>query len=41
MQNPNIEFIKVNGEGFDELPEWKSISNLSYMSVKEFEKKFN
>ena len=31
-----IEFIKVQGEGFQEIPEWQSVPNLKYMSIKKF-----
>jgi hypothetical protein len=36
MRYPNIEFIKVQGEGFQEIPEWQSVPNLKYMSIKKF-----
>ena len=45
MRYPDIQFIKVNPMETNRIstaiPEWESVPNISYINMKEFEKKFN
>ena len=40
MRFPDIDFIKVQGEGYQEIPEWESVPNVRYMNMNFFKKKF-